>query len=356
MIKRSGDDPRQVMDSAELEAASAVSYPQVARRAAKLDIGMLAIVLAALAVGGVTWMGLTSHAVSPSSQSPSSPVASGKTAALLPAVSSAVMPPPSRALPGVGASVPPSRALPPSAFSSAQPADPRASILIVDNSKPFAVAGAATGGKPAEANAANNALLTSDEQFVSRIAGDAGHATRIVAPAMTVPQGAIVPAVLETALNTDLPGYARAVVSRDVRSFDGSRVLIPRGTRLIGQYKSGLSSGVTRVFVIWTRLIRPDGVSVQLGSPAMDGAGESGLPGEVSTHFWERFGAAMLLSVVSGVSNLGSGSTIVIGSASSAQSVASDALTANTRIPPTVKVAQGAAIQVFVAHDLNFTE
>ena len=88
-------------------------------------------------------------------------------------------------------------------------------------------------------------------------------------------QGTLIPAVLETAIDTDLPGYVRAVVSRDVRSFDGSKVLIPRSSRLIGQYKSGLADGQTRAYVIWSRLIRPDGVSVALGSPAVDFSGRS---------------------------------------------------------------------------------
>ena len=77
----------------------------------------------------------------------------------------------------------------------------------------------------------------------------------------------MIPAVLETAINTDVPGYVRAVVSQDVRSFDGTRVLVPRSSRLIGQYQSGLQAGQKRAYVIWTRLIRPDGVSVALASP-----------------------------------------------------------------------------------------
>ena len=159
--------------------------------------------------------------------------------------------------------------------------------------------------------------------------------------------------MLETALNSDLPGFARAIVSRDVKGFDGSTVLVPRGARLIGQYKSGLSSGVTRAYIIWQRLIRPDGVSVQLGSPATDEIGQAGLEGEVDTHFLKRFGAAMLLSVVTGLSTSNSGMAVVIGS-SGAQNATTDALGVDAKISPTVKIAQGTVIQIFVAHDLNF--
>ena len=70
-------------------------------------------------------------------------------------------------------------------------------------------------------------------------------------------------------LPSDLPGFTRAVVSRDVMSFDGKTVLIPRGSRLIGQYKSGVAMGASRVFVIWTRVIRPDGVALCGDAPCL---------------------------------------------------------------------------------------
>ena len=91
----------------------------------------------------------------------------------------------------------------------------------------------------------------------------------MVNPATTVTEGTMIPAVLETAINTDVPGYVRAVVSQDVRSFDGTTVLIQRGSRLIGQYQSGVQQGQKRAYVVWTRLIRPDGASINIASPAV---------------------------------------------------------------------------------------
>ncbi len=160
--------------------------------------------------------------------------------------------------------------------------------------------------------------------------------------------------MLETAINSDLPGYVRAVVSSDIRSFDGSRVLVPRSSRLIGQYKSGVAGGQTRAYVMWTRLIRPDGVSVALASPAVDAAGQTGLTGKVDSHFMKRFGSALLLSVVgSGVHGrqrrrwpdpvrrrecgIGRGAA------------------RTGRSPPTIKVRQGQPIRVFTARDLDFS-
>ena len=76
-------------------------------------------------------------------------------------------------------------------------------------------------------------------------------AARFSNPGTTIPQGAVIQAVLETALDSTRPGPARALVSRDVRSFDGSKILIPRGSRLFGEYKADLTQGQNRAFIQW---------------------------------------------------------------------------------------------------------
>lgn len=173
---------------------------------------------------------------------------------------------------------------------------------------------------------------------------------------LTIPQGAVIPAVLETAINSDLPGYTRAVVSRDVRSFDGRAVLIPRGSRLIGQYRSATSLGQSRAFVIWSRVLRPDGVSVQIGSPGTDELGRGGLTGEVDRHFFTRFGGSILLSVLNaGIAAIGDGPTTTIAIGSPGQASAAAGAVQPETIPPTIKVAQGESIRIFVARDLDFS-
>ena len=175
-----------------------------------------------------------------------------------------------------------------------------------------------------------------------------------------VPQGFVVPATLETAIDSDLPGSVRAVVSRDVRGFDGAQVLIPRGSHLIGQYRSAAAIGQKRAFVVWSRIITPSGVSIDVGSPATDELGRGGLAGKADEHFFERFGASILLSVISagvdaaGRSN-GNSTELVIGSANQANQVASIALQKQIDIPTTIRVPQGAAVQVSVARDLDFS-
>ena len=81
-----------------------------------------------------------------------------------------------------------------------------------------------------------------------------------------IAQGKLIDAVLETAVNTDQPGMLRALVSNDIYGDSGRTILLPRGSRLIGQYNSDVARGQSRVFVIWQRVIRPDGIDVQLDS------------------------------------------------------------------------------------------
>src|SRR3546814_3658585 len=114
----------------------------------------------------------------------------------------------------------------------------------------------------------------------------------------TVPQGTLIPAVLETAFNSTGSGFARALVQRDIYGFDGARVLIPRGSRLIGEYASDTSPGQKRAFVTWTRLIRPDGVTIALASPTTDPVGVGGVRAKVDSHFFERFAGSFLQSAM----------------------------------------------------------
>lgn len=188
-----------------------------------------------------------------------------------------------------------------------------------------------------------------------------------------IPEGTMIPGILETAIVSDLPGQVRAIVSQDVHSFDGRRILIPTGTRLIGEYQSEITRGQKRIFVIWTRLIRNDGVTVRLNSIGADSLGRSGLTGRVDNKYRERFGSAILLSIVgAGASYLtGFGSGQAFGNdnsdaqdaealaretiAQTFSDMANQALSENLRIPPTISVSQGERIFVYVRQDLDFS-
>lgn len=350
---RSGRDPRRRLSADDLRLASTTAAPDVARPASAADgLGLAAGVAAAVALGGITLLTLNAKRTAPPPTKPeAAPVAAAlPTPAAPPPMVLAAAPPPAAPAPQIAPGPPPPVGV--------DPNQSRAGPMVIDNTNIEASAPRVSGG-PA-ASAAPQGQLSADEQFALRAGNDAppsARASSLSDPAGTVVQGTMITAVLETALNSDLPGYVRAIVSRDVRGFDGSRVLIPRGSRLIGQYKSGVATGQSRAFVVWTRLIRPDGVSVQLASPVTDESGQAGVGGKVDRHFAQRFGAAILLSVVSGAaSSLGNGSssTVVIGSGGDASSAASQALQTDGKISPTIRVAQGAPVQVFVARDLEF--
>ena len=171
-------------------------------------------------------------------------------------------------------------------------------------------------------------------------------------------QGTLIPAVLETALDSTRPGFARAIVSRDVRGFDGTQVLIPRGSRLIGEYRSEVAPGQHRALVIWTRLIRPDGVTIAIGSPAGDPLGRGGIRANVNSHFFERFAGAILQSGLDIGVNLASPRRRRRHRdrpAGPARRAASARSSSRQQITPTLTVRQGTSISIFVARDLDFT-
>ena len=235
-------------------------------------------------------------------------------------------------------------------------------VMVVDQGAPAPTAGPAIPGG-VTASHADQAQGSAEERFESEVAGgqtETAHASRLTDLKHTIPQGTMIAAVLETAINTDLPGGVRAVVARDVTGFDGSQVLIPRGSKLIGQYRSGVALSQTRAFVVWSRVITPDGVSIDIGSPGTDQLGRGGLEGETDTHFFERFGSAILLSVMgAGLDRLADSgnndsTAIIIGSQQQASQVASIALQKQIDIPTTITVPQGTPLQVFVTRDLDF--
>lgn len=175
-------------------------------------------------------------------------------------------------------------------------------------------------------------------------------------PATTVPQGTVIQAVLETALDSTRPGFARGLISRDVTGFDGSRVLIPRGSRLFGEYASDISLGQKRALIQWRRLTRPDGAIIDLDSPSADPLGRAGIKGKVNTHFFQRFGGAILQSVLDVGVRLAtrevSGDTVVVAMPGGAQSAT---IQQPDSIKPTLKVRQGTSVSVMVARDLDFS-
>lgn len=189
----------------------------------------------------------------------------------------------------------------------------------------------------------------------SPVTADRVLAGRLVNPSRTIPQGTVIPAVLETALDSTRPGGVRALVQRDVHGFDGTRVLVQRGSRLYGEYEADLRRGQKRALVRWTRLIRPDGVTVALDSPASDPLGRAGVKGKVDSKFLQRFGGAILQTVLDigvGVATREAGDGVIVALPGSTQNLQ---VQQQDQVQPTLKVRHGTSVSVFVARDLDFS-
>jgi type IV secretion system protein VirB10 len=275
------------------------------------------------------------------------------------------VPPP----PVPGATPPPSEVV--EAPAEEFPARFRSGLVVVDNPGSSGVS-SLTGGEGEGLTVAGEDRSSKFLAAASSIGDRSAKARKIERIDALVPEGTLIPGILETAIVSDLPGQVRAIVSQDVISFDGRRILIPTGTRLIGEYQSEITRGQTRIFVVWTRMLRDDGVSVRLNSIGADSLGRAGLTGRVDKKFRERFGAAVLLSVAgAGASYLtGYGSQTASGDSDDAQraeelaretlartfsDMANQALGDSLRIPPTISVSQGERIFVFVRQDLDFS-
>lgn len=113
-----------------------------------------------------------------------------------------------------------------------------------------------------------------------------------------IAQGKIINGVLETAIDTQVEGGVRAIVSRDVYGEVGNKILISKGSRLYGQYSTQVDRGNARVNINWTRLIRPDGVSVAINSIASDQFGRAGIPGIIDNKFQETLTNTILSSAL----------------------------------------------------------
>ncbi len=178
---------------------------------------------------------------------------------------------------------------------------------------------------------------------------------------MMLTQASIMPCVLNTAIDSTVPGMVSCTLTSDIYSTNGRVLLLERGSRIVGQYENAaLKQGMRRVFVLWTRVETPRGVVIALDSPASDAQGRSGVGGLVNNHFWQRFGAAMLLSVVDDTlayatqRGSGGGGPQFSSTGQAGQDAAAIAVQNSVGIPPTLSVAAGSLLNVFVARDLDF--
>jgi type IV secretion system protein VirB10 len=359
-----GADPRERESAEIIDLASRAAFPAVTDRKVKGDgLGLAVGVGVVGLLGAVTFWAMNAartaepegignpNVAPPQVAAAPAPVAPVNPAPIPGAVPMPVQPDPAPMPVYSGA---------PGAMAQGAAINPYASPQLVfdaSTARGLRVAEAPIGA-PAGTPGAEIAGTGGAAAFAGRVGGVGGgpaQARAMTNPSTTVTEGTLIPAILETAINTDVPGYVRAVVSQDVRSFDGKRILVPRSTRLIGQYQAGVQQGQRRAYVIWTRLIRPDGVSVNLGSPAVGFDGATGLEGDVNSHFFKRFGSGLLLSVVGGLGALATGGIGGVIVAGGAQGAANSAVQSQGQISPTIRVRMGEPIRVFTARDLDFS-
>ena len=132
-------------------------------------------------------------------------------------------------------------------------------------------------------------------------------------------------------------------------------MLLEKGTRVLGEYRSSLRQGQRRLFVLWTRAVTPAGVAIALASPATDPLGRAGFDGEFDTHFWDRFGGALLMSIVDDGAYAVAGRDTGSATARLPSEAAGIALQNSINIPPSLRKAQGSEVSIFVAQDLDFS-
>lgn len=180
---------------------------------------------------------------------------------------------------------------------------------------------------------------------------------------MTITRGAMLDCVLATRMVTTQPGMVSCYLTRDIYSTSGRVILLDRGSLVTGHYQGGLTQGQARIFVTWTRIETPKGIIINIDSPATGPLGESGVDGYIDTHFWQRFGGALLISLVGdfgdwAASEASSGSNNnvnISGTSNSVQDAVTEALRNSINIPPTLYKNQGERVAIFVARDLDFS-
>lgn len=182
---------------------------------------------------------------------------------------------------------------------------------------------------------------------------------------LLITQGTQMDCTLETKIITSQPGMTTCHLTRDIYSTSGRVVLLDRGSKVVGFYQSGIQQGQTRVFVQWLRIETPSGVVVNLDSPGTGPLGEAGIGGWVDRHFWERFGGAIMVSIIG---DLGEWVRSKINKNSkenkekaqpqgdhNAELVISDVLQSSINVAPTLYKHQGERVNIFVARDLDFS-
>ena len=181
---------------------------------------------------------------------------------------------------------------------------------------------------------------------------------------MTLSKGTVIECILETRVDTTVPGMTSCVIPRNIYSMNGRVLLVEKGTKAIGEYQGAVQNGLARIFMLWTELRTPNGVSIAINSPTADSLGGSGMGGYVDYHWWKRFGNALMFSMVqdgfqyivnSANNSTNNGYVTYENTQNGMEEIIKEAMQQSGNIPPTLIKNQGEKVSIFVARDLNFS-
>lgn len=252
------------------------------------------------------------------------------------------------------------------AAAAAEPTPRQAAPVLARSSAPAANASDALSVAVREAGAGAELAPTATRAAATVTLADAlqptvakvSEAGLVPSRRWLLPKGSFLDCTLETAIDSTFAGLATCILATDVYGADGRVVLLERGSKLVGETRSDVRAGQSRVAVLWNEARTPTGVVLNLVSPGTDALGRAGVPGAVERHFGERFGAAVLLSVLDAtVDDLAArrqGSGAIVYNAQGSRDVATEVLRNTVAIPPTIRVAPGARVMVTVVRDIDF--
>ena len=270
-------------------------------------------------------------------------------------------------VPAIGAGPGPSQIPPPAAQQARQPSQAealgeaarRSSLIAYGGERDSGSAGVRSSDNGSAAYAGRQPSQPSTNLDTLRQASAIGQAQARPLPDRNflITAGSFIPCVLQSAMDSSQPGYVSCIVPRNIYSDNGRVVLMEKGTKIVGEYQGGLNRGQYRLFVLWTRAVTPRGIAIDVASPATDALGRGGMDGRVDNFFWQRFGTALLFSLVEDAATVGS--EAVGNSASNTTRVPSDAastiLQQNSQIKPVLRKNQGEDVGITVAQDFDFS-